>query len=263
MINLGIDFTFSKYQDICFQLKRSNYHTLRVRDWLELPYHLLKEPYVILRHDVDRFTSRALSIAEIEANNSIFSTYYFRLPNTWNPQIISKIERMGHEVGFHYECLDKACGDLEKAKLYFKEEVGLFKSNFELKTIAMHGNPFTNFDNRDLIKSVNLNKYDIIGEAYLSIDFSKMMYFTDTGRTWGSTILNIKDHVPNDQQSIKNNQNIKSTKDLIKLLSKRESNIYINTHPERWSNCILSWVIFWLKDFLVNILKYLVRKFYL
>ena len=120
MINWSPDFTFSKYENLCRTIKVSKINCIRVKDWLSLSSHHKLDPCIVLRHDVDRCMSRALHIAEIEASYGIFSTYYFRIPRTWKPEQITRFSKMGHEVGFHYESLDKARGTLKKAEDYFK-----------------------------------------------------------------------------------------------------------------------------------------------
>jgi hypothetical protein len=47
-------------------------------------------------------------MAELEHELGIQSTYYFRFPYTFKPDIIGKIHDLGHEVGYHYEVLSKA-----------------------------------------------------------------------------------------------------------------------------------------------------------
>ena len=63
---------------------------------------------VVLRHDIDRKPMNALRMAELEYELGIQSTYYFRFPCTFKPEIIRKIRDLGHEVGYHYEVLSKA-----------------------------------------------------------------------------------------------------------------------------------------------------------
>lgn len=52
----------------------------------------------------------------------------------------------------------------------------------------MHGNPLSPRDNRELWKKYKFKDFGIIGEAYLSIDFNEVSYFTDTG---GHGVINI------------------------------------------------------------------------
>ena len=64
-------------------------------------------PYIILRHDVDKFPQNALQFAEIQQDLGIQGTYFFRIvPESYHPEIIEKIAVSGHEIGYHYEDVD-------------------------------------------------------------------------------------------------------------------------------------------------------------
>ena len=179
------DFTLKKYRELCNAMINSGYTLTTVADYL--PSKSTKHPKktIILRHDVDRNAKHALGTAKIENKLGIKSTYYFRtIPNVFVPKIIKKIHAMGHEIGYHYEVLDRASGNFEKAIKLFEHELENFRKICDIKTICMHGNPLTSWDNRDLWKKYDFRDYGITGEAYLSIDYDKVMYFTDTGRSW-------------------------------------------------------------------------------
>ena len=122
-----MDYTFKKYKEILSVVGKGE-HT--VRAYLEKG----KNQKYILRHDVDRLTWNAENMAEIENLYSITSTYYFRYPSTYNKQIISRIHALGHEIGFHYEVLDKTNGNYQKAIKIFEKEMELF-SDWNIKTI--------------------------------------------------------------------------------------------------------------------------------
>ncbi len=79
---------------------------------------------------------------------------------------------------------------------------GLFVKNLEkmrkivpVETICMHGSPLSRFDNRDIWKKYDYRELGIIGEASMDIDFSKVAYYTDTGRRWDGAEVSIRDKV--------------------------------------------------------------------
>jgi hypothetical protein len=116
-----MDFTLSKYKELCLALLNSGYTPLTVESYLTGKQNNSK--LIVLRHDIDRKTMNALRMAELEHELGIQSTYYFRIPYTFKPEMIRKIRDLRHEVGYHYEVLSKANGDYEKAVELFEQEL--------------------------------------------------------------------------------------------------------------------------------------------
>src|SRR3989304_5191784 len=97
------DFTLKKYIQLCETLKESGYNILTVKDY----FTYNGKDFIILRHDVDRKPSSALLMAQIEHEYGISSTFYFRkTKDVFVPDIIEKVDKLGHEIGYHYEVLD-------------------------------------------------------------------------------------------------------------------------------------------------------------
>lgn len=208
----------------------------------------LPEHFVLMRHDIDRSVKNALQIAHIEEEFGIRATYYFRATrSTFVPWIIQDIEKMGHEIGYHYETLSRAKGDIGKAIKLFEKDVNKFRNICNLKTICMHGAVLSKYDNRDLWKYYDFRKFGLTGEAYLSAG-KNLNYFTDTGRGWNSK-TNLRDFIPGSNEKIF----AKTTDDLIRLIKNSEiSNLYISLHPERWKSNVVNWSLYWLQDFVFN-----------
>jgi len=69
-------------------------------------------PFVILRHDVDACLESALKIAQVESEELAISSTYFILYgpphytflDTKSAKIVKEISKLGHEIGFHYDC---------------------------------------------------------------------------------------------------------------------------------------------------------------
>jgi hypothetical protein len=196
------------------------------------------DTFCMIRHDVDRFPGRALRMAEIESRMGISSTYYFRAKrHTFHHEYISGIHRLGHEIGYHYECLTDAKGDMETALAVFGYHMSRFQQVVPVSTIAMHGRPFSNHDNRDMWKKpahqrILRDIYGIIGEVYLDIDYSDILYITDTGRNWKTEASNRRDKV--------NSGVGMSFPDGAQLLNyfKNEPHpkLIFQVHPERWTD---------------------------
>jgi hypothetical protein len=67
------DFTLSKYRELCEALIRSRYNTITVQEYIQ---GQAVEPFVIMRHDVDRRPEMVLEMAGIERDLGIRAAYY-------------------------------------------------------------------------------------------------------------------------------------------------------------------------------------------
>ena len=83
------DFTLDRYKELCLALLDSGYTPLTVYSYLVLEGKKKKNnnKLVVLRHDIDRKLGNALQMAELEHELGIQSTYYFRFPYTFKPDI--------------------------------------------------------------------------------------------------------------------------------------------------------------------------------
>jgi hypothetical protein len=60
-------------------------------------------------------------------------------------------------------------------------------------TICMHGSPLSKWDSRLLWQKYNYRDFGITGEPYFDIDFSQVLYLTDTGRRWDGEKVGLRD----------------------------------------------------------------------
>lgn len=254
---MHLDFTVDKYTQLCNTISNSGFVPIIFSD-----YFLKNKPskFILIRHDVDIKPERALKISRVENEFNIKSTYYFRMtPKVFNPDIIRKICDLGHEIGFHYEVLDKTKGNYDKGIELFKKELEKFRNVCDIKTICMHGYPLTPWKNSDIWRHYDFREFGIVGEAYLSIDYSDVNYFSDTGRTWDGERYRIKDVIDNKNLS---SINIKSTDELIKLIiEERINRMCILAHPGQWNDNYSSWVTTWLiRSIKNNIKNHIIRR---
>lgn len=244
-----------RYADLCDAIRKSEYKTLSFRQYLiEKP----RGRFIVLRHDVDKKPLSALRIAEIEKQHGIISTYFFRIrKRVFNPSVISKLEHMGFEIGYHYEELADTRGNLEKAILLFEENLGKIRKVADVKTICMHGSTLSRWDNRKLWENYDFKEFGLIGEGYLSVDFSEIAYVSDSGGHWYGG-----DHIKRDfplcGKAAK--LDITCTDDLIHLIVNGGcANLYILSHPDRWNNG-LAWYVEYLSKYIRNTLKIIINK---
>ncbi len=244
-----MDFTVDKYEELILLIKEKNIPTYTILEWLEQQ----PDAGMFIRHDVDRVAINSLEIATLEHQHGIKSTYYFRIvKESFKPEIINRIAELGHEIGYHYEDLSIANGDYEKAIDLFEKHLGKVRSQAPVQTIAMHGRPLSKYDNRDLWKKFDIIDFDLKGEAFLSIDYSDIYYFTDTGRNWDMHQNNLRDKTASKPFK----ENVKSTEELMQFLTAYSTSKFaLITHPERWNNHRGKWIYSYSMDNGVNLVK--------
>jgi hypothetical protein len=257
-----MDFTFTAYQRY-LEIIKSQYSFIPTFSEI-FSTSSLPVSYCMIRHDVDRKPLNALKMAELEKEMGLRTTYYFRTKaNTFKPAIIRAIADMGHEVGYHYENLSDTNGDIERALKDFEVNLKRLREVVPIQTICMHGCPLKPFDNRDLWReksrhSLLQERFMILGEAYLDIDYSDVAYINDTGRNWTAYDSNLRDKV-----NSKLNISFRSQSELINYLSNSpHPKLVFQIHPERWSRSIAEWGFQFCKDSVTNITKQIFRYSY-
>jgi len=281
-----LDFTYFKYIKFCKTLCNSNLIIITLEDYLSM--EKAPEKFAIIRHDIDDEVdlTYAMKMAKTEHELGIKATYYFRTnEKVFNAQYIKDISDLGHEIGYHYEVLGEAEGDFEKAIELFERELGSFRKICDVKTIAQHGGPlkkglnvvkfsnvleviiqilqgkkiFDYWESKELWKKYDFKKYDIIGEPYLSLNFDKILYLSDTNRSWIDTKYRLKDKITS-KKAI--GYNLKNTEDIIQELeSGRLQKVHILIHPSNWKENFGEWIKWSLLQQMRNIGKKVLISF--
>ena len=236
-----MDFTIEKYQELLTALKNHKIHRIR--------------------HDVDLRPEYSLRVAEVEAYQGMKATYYFRSMHfESHKDTIKAIVALGHEAGYHYECLTTCSGDMEAAYEDFCRNLERLREIVPVKTACAHGSPQSPWNSQDLFESksqkVEKSKshYDIhvLGIEYepmLDTDFSKTLYLTDTGQRWDGYKVSVRDKVPQYQkQWTKEGLVFHTTDDIIHALNDihhpiHQKELLINTHPQRWMPFGMRWIM--------------------
>ena len=247
------DFTHKIYKELLQTLQEKNYQFITVEEYFTDTYDK-NRPFIMMRHDVDRRPLSSLQMAKIENSLGVKATYYFRtIPQTLKPDIIKAIANLGHEIGYHYECLAETNGDYEKAIADFELNLSLLNELYPIKNIAMHGRPTSKWDSRLLWDKYDYKKYGILSEPYFDIDFNEIFYITDSGRAWDNETINLRDRVDTKFKFF-----FKHTEEIIESLKndKLPSKIMINIHPEHWAEDNIEWY----KIMLIRKVKNFVKK---
>ena len=231
-----MDFTLKKYQQLLAAKIAAEALFIPLHEYIEQSH----KSFIILRHDVDRLPTNALKMAKLENELGIQSTYFFRtIPETFQPDIISEIASLGHEIGYHYEDLTLTNGNIDKAYDSFCRNLEKLRKLYPVKTICMHGSPLSKWDSRKIWEKYDYRKLGIIGEPYFDVDYNKVFYITDTGRKWNNASASIRDKVDTCYDI-----RVKSTRHLIHLLNSGAlpDKLMINVHPHRWFNPGFMWL---------------------
>lgn len=249
-----MDFTFEKYKELLQTLNENRYiSVLRFKECSRLDGCEWKDEasvsrcrYVLLRHDVDLKPFNSLRTAQIEKEFGMKAIYYFRaVAESWDEEIIKHISSLGHEIGYHYECLTTCKGNIDAAYQDFcfnlqrlSELIGQ-----PIKSICMHGSPRSSFDSRDIWKKYDYHLLGIDFEPYLDTDWSRILYLTDTGRRWDGYKVSVRDKIPNWQERWESEGlSFHTTDDVINRIPTIPYNLMITTHPQRWNEIGLAWV---------------------
>ena len=151
-----------------------------------------KESFVILRHDVEYSVNRALKIAELESQNSVSSTFFFKVSsNVYNIfsrisiDKINKIKELGHDIGLHFYVSHIKNKNLDKLKSELKIQKDIFEGglNIKCKSFSFHRPPIWVLKIRKDFIGGLLNTY---GPSYF--EFSKkpnnIKYISDSQHKW-------------------------------------------------------------------------------
>lgn len=250
-----LDFTFDAYRQYLETIQSQYSSVLRFDEYLRLGQK--PASFAMIRHDVDRRPVKALRMARLENEMGIHSTYYFRTkPHVFKPSIIKAINRLGHEIGYHYETLSDAKGNHASGLKQFQHNLNLLRRYSRIETICMHGRPLSPYNNLDLWRqperhSLLATDYRILGEIYLDIDYHDIAYICDTGRNWDHKRSNRRDVVDTGVAASMNN----GMELLHALNDKRWEKIVFQIHPERWSENVPEYFIQYVNDTCVNLVK--------
>ncbi len=292
-----MDFTIKIYRELLEVLSRHNFHFQTFADF----DRTTQSRTVILRHDVDNLPRNSLEFARIQNDLGICGTYYFRsVPQSFSMNIIEQISCMGHEIGYHYEDVSFTADEWNKSgkKRYTEKEltdeaIKRFQHNLNrlrkiasIRTICMHGSPLSRWDNRILWKYHDYRNFDIMAEPYFDLDFSRVLYLTDTGRRWNGGHVSIRDNLNNtnkknlfndwvvqphpdcalnlsmEHASFQQQYIYKKTKSIMASAERSglPDHIMMTFHPQRWTNDPLPWLKELIFQRLKNVIKYFLVK---
>ena len=247
-------YALARYRGLLEALLASGYALGPVESWFEGA----TPPRVFLRHDVDRLPARACAMAECERELGARATYYFRCDRrgAFPADAVRRVAELGHEVGFHYETVARAGGDADRALAAFERELAALRAlGVGVRTVAAHGSPLSAHANQGLADRRALERLGLLGEPGEHMDFTRVLYVTDTGGVYGSP-HNLRDRVAG------RNWTEPTPPDELgrRLDPAREPLVLLSSHPERWPSGAAAVLVQRGVDGLANALKQWVRR---
>lgn len=253
------DFTYDKYCQLLRALQLQDYQFVSAVDCCASS---VSGRFVAVRHDVDRTPAMALRMAHIEESVGVKSSYFFRSRHISSAaDTIRQIAAMGHEIGYHYEDLVLACGDVELAVGLFSSHLAALRRLASVAAIAMHGSPLSRHDSMQMWNHADYRTMGVVGDMMRDVDFDQVYYITDTGRRWDGVAL--RDVSPSASRWQQLGHRYHSTDDIIQAINSGyfPSKVMITIHPERWTDTVWQWLkqLVWqnIKNFFKRIIKWI------
>ena len=224
-----MDFTIEKYNELLDALEKHKNHRIR--------------------HDVDARPLYSLRVAQEEAKKGAKATYYFRSMHfTSHRETIQAIAALGHEIGYHYECLTTCNGDMAAAYEDFCRNLEELRKIATVTSACAHGSPKSPWNSHDIWNQYDYHTLGIEHESMIDTDFSITLYLTDTGRRWDGYRVAVRDKVPQYQEDWnKAGLAFHTTDDIIHAINNIQHPIHqkallVNTHPQRWMPLGAQWI---------------------
>ena len=246
-------FIYSAWDGFCSALKEKGIVSIPAREVSDK-----QGTFLVLKHDIENTVSKAYRLAEIEHKYGHRGTYYahaYLLDDPENVELLRKMQAMGHEVSYHYDVMNSNHGDLSSAIAEFEANRKRFgELGFPITTVCQHGNPVVErvgyTSNRDFFRSGRVQSlYPQIAD--IMVDFKEKhrtdyTYFSDAGRKFKMIFDPITNDIINSDDK---NIPYESLDDLIAALPARA---IISTHPHRWTESAVSYLV---KEKVFNVIK--------
>lgn len=182
-----MEFTYDAYKNLIKSLYEQNYEVATYHNWEKY------KKCAILRHDIDYDISKAVSLARVENELNMQSTYFVLLKSDfYNTLSLKSIEQLhvildyGHEIGLHFD--EVSYPDIkspQEAIKYIREEAEILGKTLgcRISTVSMH-RPSKMILEADLEIPEMINSY---GQTF----FHDFKYISDSRRRWREDIDSI------------------------------------------------------------------------
>ncbi|MBI3958113.1 MAG: hypothetical protein HY328_04830 [Chloroflexi bacterium] len=163
---MGLCFTHAGYRHLLSRLLEAGYTPAAFADGERL---LEKEDrFVLLRHDIDFDLSAALTMARMEAEMGVFSTWFvllrtehYNLFSAEGSALIKEILGMGHRLGLHFDCAVYPGAPLEELNAGCGREARVLEDWFgvDAPVVSIHRPPAFVIGNAESLTAPRLHTY--------------------------------------------------------------------------------------------------------
>lgn len=175
-----VEFTYSWYRGLLDRIADAGYDFRRFDEDVG-------DGDVLLRHDVDLSLEDALSMARLEADRGVTSTYCILLTSAlYNPlereqrERVAEIESLGHEVALHFSTHEYWPAGEEPDGVTLRQRIDEERAVLDTLlsetpgTVSFHVPPEWVLDRR----------FEGVRNTYAPAYFSEMDYVADSGQRW-------------------------------------------------------------------------------
>jgi hypothetical protein len=226
---------WTEYRRFLDSARGHGYKLVPLEDWVrDTSEGADGERVMIMRHDVDQHPRSALTMAEIESDLGIRSSWYFRW-RTAHPAVVAELRERGFEIGLHYETLTRRAleeGSAEpesdeaiaESRSQLREEIAAFERIFgPIRSVVPHGDSrVPGVRNAELLRGEDCSTYGIEFDGNEAMRGRGIAYWL-TDRTAGEG-------------------GWKDGTDPEELLAAGTSPILCLTHPNNWASGPALWL---------------------
>jgi hypothetical protein len=217
------------------QLAREHgYRLVALEDWVLEGDREVTDLTLILRHDVDQHPRSALTMAGIEEELGVRSSWYFRW-RTAHPVVIAAVKDRGFDVGLHYETLTRkalertALGGvderlLDESRGDLRAEIAAFDRLFgPIRSAVPHGDSrVPGVHNGELLQNRDCGDYGIEFDGNEAMNGRNLAYWlTDRSSVEGGWREGV---------------------DPAELFASRATPVLCVTHPNNWASGLSLWM---------------------
>ena len=250
-------FVYKTWEKFCKKLSENKIHSIRICDC----FNQQQIGFLSLKHDVETNVERAFRLAQIENKYGHKGTYYvqaYLMDDSANIEMLKKMQKMGHEISYHYDVMDSNKGNIDNAIVEFEKNIKKFEDNgFAIHTLCQHGNPVVErigyHSNRDFFRSEKVQKkYPNMCDVMVDLKIKsgkEYDYYSDAGRKFKFIFDPINNDIVNSDDK---NVSYKDLEALFEAITRSPNNCIISTHPHRWT---ASKVVYIFKSAVFKIIK--------